>query len=411
MPCRFLHPSFALAALCALLAAVPAAAQQEPVQVSEFQSWRLPGWTFTPGVTVGALFDNNVAIAPAQLPGGSPASDKLLTAQPFGQLEYFDARTTFSSGYNGTVRRYVELTDLDGVDHRGYLMLRRMLTRRVTFYAKDNYMQVPTTDQLELNGVPFRRSGARYNDSAAGVEARLTRTIDLSAEYENTWVDFVRKDTPLTGGFVNGAHASLTDRVTGRSSIGVEGGTRWANLAEGNVGLTVVPVTLLFQDVGSVYRYRTGPMTMIEAAVGFSHLDDRTRGITRNGPYARASVTHRADRATVGAYFERSYVPSLSFGGTNQSQELRGYVQMPLARNRFYVQESAALRRTNPFVAGEVPLNSMWIDTLGGYALERWLRLEGYYVFTRQDTRLAGGLISRHVVGVQLVISEPVRIR
>jgi hypothetical protein len=84
---------------------------------------------------------------------------------------------------------------------------------------------------------------------------------------------------------------------------------------------------------------------------------------------------------------------------------------MPLARNRFYVQESAALRRTNPFVAGEVPLNSMWIDTLGGYALERWLRLEGYYVFTRQDTRLAGGLISRHVVGVQLVISEPVRIR
>ena len=81
-------------------------------------------------------------------------------------------------------------------------------------------------------------------------------------------------------------------------------------------------------------------------------------------------------------------MPSLAFGGTNQSQELHGYVQMPLARNRFYVQESAAWRRTDPFVAAELPLDSIWIDTVGGYALERWLRLEGYYVFTRQETRL-----------------------
>src|SRR5437763_356503 len=177
MPLPFRPSSFAAAALCALLAAAPAAAQQEQAQgpSNEFQSWRLPGWTFTPGVTVGALFDNNVAIAPPPAPGLSPASDKLFTIQPFGQLEYFDARTVFSSGYNGTVRRYVELSDLDGVDHSGYLTLQRMLTRRVTFYAKDNYMRVATTDQLQLNGVPFRRTGARYNDGAAGIQARLTR--------------------------------------------------------------------------------------------------------------------------------------------------------------------------------------------------------------------------------------------
>ena len=403
-----------LAAALLLAAAVsPAHAQQE--QVTDFQSWQLPGWSFTPGVTIGTMFDSNVAVAQAALPGGTPASDKLFTVQPFGQLEYFDARTSFSSGYGGMVRRYVDLTALDGVDHHAYFDLRRMLTRRVTFYAKENYMRVPTTDLLPLNGVPYQRTGSRYNDLAAGVEARLTRTIDFTAEYENQWVDFVRKDTPLTGGFVNGVHASLADRFSGRSSIGVETGLRWANLAEGGIGFEVVPVTLLFQDVGAVYRFQSSRQTVIDAAFGLAHLDDRTRGITRNGPYARAGVTHRAERATIAASYERSYVPSLSFGGTNQSQELRGYVQMPLSRSRLYVQESAAWRRTNPFVAGELPLDSLWFDTVGGYRVQRWLRLEGYYIFTRQETRLPAnvtlGLITRNMIGVQLVISEPMRIR
>jgi len=407
------------AAAIAALAAAPAAAQEQP---TEFQSWRLPGWTFTPGVTIGALFDNNVAITPPAVPGGKPASDKLFTLQPFGQLEYYDARTMFSSGYHGTMRRYVELSALDGIDQRGYFTLRRMMSRRVTLSAKNNFMSVPTTDQLELNGVPFRRSGALYNDAVVGLEARLSRTLDLTAGYENTWVDFVRKDTRLTGGFVNGARASLSTRISGRSSIGVEGSVRVAHLTETTPGplltldpvpvtLETVPVTLLFEDVGAVFRYRTGPLTVFEAAFGVAHLDDRTRNITRNGPYGRAGLTHRAERATVGAFYERRYVPSLAFGGTNQSEEARGYVQMPLARNRFYVQESAAWRRTNPFVAGEPPLASIWLNTLGGYQVQRWVRLEGYWVFTRQDTRLPGGLISRHVIGAQFVISEPVRIR
>ena len=32
---------------------------------TEFQSWRIPGWTFTPGVTVGALYDTNVTLVVA----------------------------------------------------------------------------------------------------------------------------------------------------------------------------------------------------------------------------------------------------------------------------------------------------------------------------------------------------------
>lgn len=397
---RHARSIIAAVAVTAILSA-PVVAQEQP---TEFQSWRLPGWTFTPGVIVGGLFDSNVAIAFPPASTGKTASDQLFVAQPFGQLEYFSPRTMFSSGYQGGVRRYVDFNDLDGVDHRAYFSLRHLVNRRVTLYATDNFLRVPTTDMLELNGVPFRRTGSRYNAFAGGVEARLTRTLDFTTRYDMTWVDFVRKDTFLTGGFVNGVRSSLSHRFSNRSALGAEYDIRIANLEAETRNLT-------FQETGAVYRYMTGPLTSFEAAFGFAHLDDRTRDIGRSGPYARLGLTHHAQRATLGVAFERSYVPSLSFGGTNQSQELRGYVQMPLARNRFYLEEAAAWRRTNPFVQAELPLDSFWVHTVAGYAVQRWLRLEGYHWFTRQDTRVAAGQINRHVVGVQVVVSEPMRIR
>jgi hypothetical protein len=391
----------AAAVLVALLAA-PASAQQLPS--SEFESWRLSGWTFVPGVIVGGLFDSNVAVAFPPAETGTTASDKLVQVVPFGQLEYFSPRTMFSTGYQGALRRYVELNDLDGVDHRGYLSFRRLLNRRVTLFLTDNFMDVPTTDQLQLNGVPFRRTGSQYNSFAGGIEARLSRSTDLSVRYDMTWVNFERKDTLLTGGVVNGARASLSRRLTPRVSLGGEYGARFADLDSGTR-------QVLFQEAGGVLVYRTGPQTTLEAAYGFAHMHDRLSDVTRDGPYARLGLTHRADRATLGVDYQRSYVPSFTFGGSNESQELRGYVQMPLSRNRLYVQEAASWRRTNPFLEAELPLDSIWVHTVAGVAMQRWLRLEGYHSYTRQDTRLAAGQISRHVVGVQLVVSEPMRIR
>ena len=59
----------------------------------------------------------------------------------------------------------------------------------------------------------------------------------------------------------------------------------------------------------------------------------------------------------------------------------------------------------------DVERRSTWINSTLGYALQRWVRLEGYWAFTRQDTRRAGGQINRNVIGAQVSISEPVRIR
>ena len=72
-------------------------------QPTELESWRVPGWTITPGVVVGALFDSNVAIASRRRPiPHSTASDKLFQVEPFGQIDYFSPRTSSSTGYQGT---------------------------------------------------------------------------------------------------------------------------------------------------------------------------------------------------------------------------------------------------------------------------------------------------------------------
>lgn len=389
-------------AALALWAGFPALVRAQQAQ-TELQSWRVPGWSFTPGVAIGAMFDNNVAIAgPDEF--GNTASDTLMEIEPFGQLEFFSARTLFSSGYRGSMRRYVELRDLDGVDHRLYATLRHRLTRRVAVFVDQSFQQAPTTDALELNGLPFQRVGSRYNLIAGGVDARVTKALDLSSRYEVTFVDFLGDTTELRGGLVQGLHNSLLHRFGARASAGGEYGIRLADLNDG-------ASQFLFQNAGGVFRYRTGEHTTFDLAGGVTYLIDRTRDLTRTGPYVKAALVHRAARATVGGEYQRSYAPSFALGGALRSHEVRGYVEMPFRTNRFYIQESASWRRADPFSAEEPALNSTWVRSTLGYAIQRWLRLEGHHTFTSQDNRLAGGRVTRHLAGLQLVVSEPMRIR
>ena len=394
----------ALGALALLaVTALPARAQGQ----SEFEPWQFPGWVFTPGITTSAVFDNNVALASTFATRPETQGDTLFMVEPSGQLEYNGPRTTFESGYRGYLRRYFDLDRLNGFDQRAYGSLRYRATRRLSIFMRDTFMKVPTTDELELNGVPFTRTGSRNNVVSGGIQSRLSRYDDLNIRYELNWVDFDRNGTAgtlLRSGYVNGINTGYARRLTDRSALGAEYAIRLANLNEGTRQLT-------FQDVGATYRYDTGPRTSVDAAVGVSYLIDRTLDDTRIGPFVRAEITHRAQRATVGASYAREFVPTFGFGGSNQSQAVRGYIRMPLNRNRIYVQESVSWRRSDPLISTELALDSFWLNSTLGYSLSRWLRTEAFYAFTRQDSRVPGGLINRHRVGAQLVIAQPVRLQ
>jgi hypothetical protein len=389
------------ALITAALITAPVAAQDRP---SEFASWRVPGWSFTPGFTFGTVYDNNVALSTATAEAGRTDADSLFTMEPFGQLEFLNARTDFSAGYHGSLRRYTTVEELDSFDQRGSVSLKRLASRRVTIAIRNEYANVATTDEVQLNGVPFVRAGSRANNFSGGVDTRLSRLTTLAVRYENNWVDFDREDVLLNGGVVNGGFAELTQRLNERVTLGGEYAIRFADVRQGTREIT-------FQDVGGVVRYALGPQTTVSASAGMSFLDGNLTIDSRRGPYIRSLIEHEGRRATLGAGFDKKFVPSFGIGGSSRSQEVHGYVQMPITKNRTYYQGTFTWSRSEPLELNELRLDSLWHRSTVGYSWTRWLRLEGYYNYTRQDSVITGGELDRHRAGVQIVISQPVRIQ
>jgi hypothetical protein len=395
---------FAAGALMALLAAAgaaPAAAQQ-PEPPAEFQSFHMPGWSFTPSVALGTVYDSNVALSAPSGAAGDTQGDTMFNVIPGGQLEYSGRRADFSANYRGFLRRYMDSKGLDGFDQRGSLAFRRTMSRRVTLFVNDYYADSPTTDEVQVNGVPFVRVGSQMNSFAAGADVRLSRFTTLSTRYDAAWVSFDRPETYLAGGWIQGIRGELTRRVSARVTVGGSYGYRTASIDQGARDLS-------FQDAGGMLHYAFTPRTRGSVEAGLATLHDRTNDENRSGPFVRLGITHQLEYATVGAGYERQYVPSFGFGGATSSQELRGYVQMPLGRRRLYVQGSGAWRRTMPLDTASLQLDTVWVRSTVGFFATRWSRLEGLYTYTLQDSIITGGEVSRHRVGVQLVISQPVR--
>ena len=110
------------------LAAAPAAQQE----AGEFESRRIPGWTFVPGVTFGAIHDSNIGLATPPAHTERTDSDEVMLTAPFAQVEYYGRRTEFSAGYRGHVRRYMDVDELNSFDQGLSASLQRRMTRYVT---------------------------------------------------------------------------------------------------------------------------------------------------------------------------------------------------------------------------------------------------------------------------------------
>jgi hypothetical protein len=121
------------AALLALAVSRPVAAQD---QAAEFDSQRLPGWSFTPMLGIGFGFDNNVALTSPTAALGETQGDTVLSMTPAGRIEFFGKRTDFSAGYRGFLRRYADVEGLDNYDQRSNLGFKYMLTRRFSVFAR-----------------------------------------------------------------------------------------------------------------------------------------------------------------------------------------------------------------------------------------------------------------------------------
>jgi uncharacterized protein (PEP-CTERM system associated) len=375
---------------------------------SEVPSAPIAGWTFRPGIAIGAVYDTNVAITSAPASTRTTPSDTLFTFDPIGSLSYAGKRTSFSAKYRGTFRRYTQLSQLNGFDQHASADVERRATKRLTIFGQASYAKVPTTDEMELNGAPFRRAGSRHEVLGTGLSFRLSERDTLTARYDFTWVKFDRSAAELTGGIINGIRSDVSHALTDRFSVGVEGSYRIAHMDQG----VIAPGRQLrFTDVGGTASYALAEYTKVTGAVGFGHLDDVSNATTRSGLYFRGALTHVALRSVFGVSYDRSFLPSFGFGGSNRSQEVRGWVDLPPIGHRVFVQGSGSWRRTEPFAAEALQLDTYIARATAGYAVSRWMRTQAFYIYSRQDSIVTGGEINRQRIGGEVVLSQPMRIR
>src|SRR5688572_779170 len=252
--------ALAFGAIVLLTAAVtPAGAQQQSDPAAEGQSYRIPGWSFTPSLALGATHDTNVALTDERADLGFTEGDTYFNIVPGGQLEFLGKYTDFSASYRGFVRRYLEFDALNSYDQRASFGVKRLVSRRLTLSARDSFADTPTTDDTELNGVPFRRAGSRSNTFGVASDYRFTKYTSLSSRYDQTWVEFDRPDIFLTGGWIHAVRNEVSHRLSERVALGGEYTYRFATLDRGNRNFT-------FQDAGGVLHLSLGPHTTATAA-------------------------------------------------------------------------------------------------------------------------------------------------
>lgn len=363
-----------------------------------------PGWVFTPTFVFSGAHDDNVTLAGQRAPS---EADTLAVFTPSGDLQYLGRHNWVGLGYDGSWSLYRQLNELNSFDQSARIDSRHQVSRRVSLVLHEGLSLHPTTDVVELQGVPFLRTGSRMNDLRAETRVLLNPHTSVGATYSMEWVgfdknaDFARF---LHGGTAHGVSGNVQHELSSRVSLQGTYTFRRAILSD-NAGQFDI------QDGSGGLTIVATPTLTLSGALGFARLTDATALTSRTGPSWRLAAEQRLERATVHASYARSYVPSFGLGGTLQNEELIASLHMPLARNRIYWEGGFSWRRNEPLTAGEQTLKSLWFQTWVGYSIQRWLRVEGYYWRSQQDSQLAGGRVDRNRLGVQLVTAMPMRLQ
>jgi len=386
--------------LVGCLCGVPVGTDAQSQQPQERQA---VGWIFTPSIAFGGSWDDNILLANT---GDDPPGDYATPVNPGAELDYRGRRTRLSTGYEGAFLMYRTFDELNSTEQHFRARLDQHLTPRLTLYGEETFAQVPTTDALQLAGVPFYRVGSRTNDIHGGLEARLTRDVTLRGEYSLNKVTFA-DDSPaganLQGGHAHEVTVGIDRMVSPRLTFFAE--------YEYRRGLFSNEVDQFDTNTGGAgVAYAITPKLSVSGFAGVSMLGASDTHDTKFGPAVRAGITHNARRVVLSALYSHSFVPAFGFGGTFQNEEWQGNVHVPFYGTRGYVDGGVARFDNDPLEPTQPSLRSVWVSGTLGFRLTRWLSAEGYYGHTQQNAQQPGGELGRHQVGFRLRAAKPVRL-
>jgi len=370
-----------------------------------------PGWIFTPSISSGATWDDNVVLVN---PGTNPPSDYGFPITPSASLDYTGKFTRFSTGYSGSFVRYVTLTELNSLQQSLRATVERKANTRVMLFGQESFTAAPTTDVLQLGGVPFYRIGSRSNAATGGVQATVARHTTIRSSYTLRTVDFdtnVFTASQLQGGYAHEITTSIDQAVTRHFTVGAE--YEFSRAIVNGTEVLGVPGRpedrFNMQTVLGTAQFQAAAGTTISGGFGLAMLGGGLTHEARTGPEWRAAIAQKAGRNTVSASYSRSYIPSFGFGGTFQNQQWSAAIHMPI--HRAYVDGGFTWLNNDPLDTLQPSLRTAWVSGTVGYYMTRWLSLEGFYGHTQQDSQRAGGQLTRNQLGFQVVAVKPMKLR
>lgn len=361
------------------------------------------GWSFTPSLTYGASWDDNVLVRGN---GDAKVADFLNVLSPRAALDLNGRRGQLSATYDGAFLMYRDRSALDSYDQHSSFFGRRLLTPHLAVFARNNAASVPTTELSQFIGTPFIRTGSRLDDLRTGIEAAFTKRTSIVASYDFQWVQFdhtAAGSESLFGGHSHGGSMTLTHLLTERLAL-----TAAADLQHATIGAGAQ--TFDVQNFRAGGDYKLSGLTHVFAEAGISRLGVTPLSEARIGPAVRLGFARQLRSAGIDVIYSRSFVPSYGFGGTMQNEEASARFRLPLSR-RAYSTSALSWRRNDPLTARELPLRSYWLEGTLGYAITPWVHLELFYGGTRQTIDRPGGTLDRNRIGFQLTTAKPVRVQ
>ena len=369
------------------------------------------GWVFTPSISFGGTWDDNVLLVN---PGTNPPSDYGSPIGPSISLGYNGKRTRFSTGYGGSMMRYVTLDDLNSFQQSLRARLDHRHSARLSFFAQESFASAPTTDVLQFAGVPFYRTGSRLNAASGGVGVALTKHTSLRSVYTLRSAAFDRNQlsgTQLRGGHSHEVMTAVERMLSPHLMIGAEYEfTRAIVSSQTASGLSGPEDRFNMQTASITTQYEVAEGTTLSGGVGVAQLGAGLTHEGRTGPQWRAAVSQRLGRGVVAASFRRAYIPSFGFGGTMQNEQRMANIRMPIGRTRAFVDGAVSWLSNDPLDADQPSLQSAWVSTSLGYYATRWLTLEGFYERTQQDSQRAGGQLERNQLGFRITAVKPIKL-
>lgn len=371
------------------------------------------GWIFTPSISYGGTWDDNVLLVN---PGTSPSADYGMPITPGATIDYTGKLTRFSSGYSGAFVRYLTLEQLNSLQQSFHASVDRRVSNRFTLIGQESYTAAPTTDVLQLSGVPFYRVGSRTNAATGGAQIALAKHTMLRSNYTLRTVDF---DTnPFTDNQLQGGHAHETTTTVDQAlsrHITVGGEYDFSRVLV-NGELTLAGPTpqdrFNMQTVLATAQYQVAAGTTLSGGVGVAIMGAGLNHEARTGPEWRAGLSQKTGRAIVSTSYGRSYIPSFGFGGTFQNQEWAANVHSPIG-HRVYVNGSFTWMNNDSLDTNlqQPSLRTAWLTGTVGYYLARWLSFEGFYERTQQNSQQPGGQLERNQLGFRAVAAKSMKIR